>query len=144
METLKKQNKPKAQGHAAPTNGKVAIVLIRGMIGTKPEVYSTITLLKLLKKNTCVVYPKTKSLLGMLMMIKDMVTWGDLDDETYALLLQKKGKKKLEGEKENNVFHLNSPRKGFGRKGIKQPFSQGGGLGDRGVKINDLIKRMLL
>lgn len=144
METLKKQNKQNAKEHAAPMNGKVAIVLIRGLINTTPEVNRTLTLLKLLKKHTCVVYPKTKSLLGMLTMVKDVVTWGDLDDETHALLLQKKGKKEAKGEKENNIFHLNSPRKGFGRKGIKQQFSQGGGLGDRGVKMNDLLKRMLL
>lgn len=46
-------------------------------------------------------------------------------------------------KKIKNYFRLNSPRKGFERKGIKKPFSIGGALGYRGSKINDLIKRMI-
>jgi len=42
-----------------------------------------------------------------------------------------------------NFFKLNPPRKGFERKGIKVPFSQGGVLGYRKEKINDLISRMV-
>jgi large subunit ribosomal protein L30 len=41
------------------------------------------------------------------------------------------------------VFRLNPPRKGFERLGIKKPYSIGGVLGYRGVKINQLIERML-
>ena len=41
------------------------------------------------------------------------------------------------------VFRLNPPRKGYGRKGIKVPYSNHGVLGYRGVKINDLIERMV-
>ena len=41
------------------------------------------------------------------------------------------------------VFRLNPPIKGFERKGIKKPFTSGGVLGYRGVKINDLISRMI-
>ncbi len=40
-------------------------------------------------------------------------------------------------------FRLCPPRKGYGRKGIKKPFSLGGALGYRKDKINDLIKRMM-
>ena len=42
-----------------------------------------------------------------------------------------------------NFFRLNPPRKGFERKGIKVPFAQGGVLGYRMKKINDLLTRML-
>lgn len=40
-------------------------------------------------------------------------------------------------------FRLHPPRKGYGRKGIKQHFKVGGALGYRGEKINDLILRMI-
>tara|TARA_Y100000310_G_scaffold344294_1_gene456259 strand:+ start:3154 stop:3627 length:474 start_codon:yes stop_codon:yes gene_type:complete len=40
-------------------------------------------------------------------------------------------------------FKLTPPAKGFGRKGIKKPFSMGGALGYRKDMINDLIKRMI-
>ncbi len=42
-----------------------------------------------------------------------------------------------------SAFRLHPPRKGFGRKGIKTPFSIGGALGNRGEKINLLIARMI-
>jgi len=42
-----------------------------------------------------------------------------------------------------NFFRLNPPRKGFERKGIKVPFAQGGVLGYRMNRINDLLMRML-
>ncbi len=40
-------------------------------------------------------------------------------------------------------FRLTPPVKGLERKGIKIPFSQGGALGYRKERINDLIKRMI-
>ena len=142
MITPKRPNKPtegKAASAKPSVDQKIAAVLIRGTVGHTPAVNRTLALLKLYKKNCCVVYPKTESIKGMLIRIKDFITWGDLDDGTHALLLEKRGKK---GEQQT-VFHLNPPRGGYGRKGIKQPFSVGGGLGDRGQKINDLLKRML-
>ena len=36
---------------------------------------------------------------------------------------------------------LSPPRKGYGS--IKKPYSKGGALGDRGHRINDLLKRMI-
>ena len=38
-------------------------------------------------------------------------------------------------------FKLNSPRKGFEKK--RHPYLAGGAFGNRDVKINDLVKRML-
>lgn len=40
------------------------------------------------------------------------------------------------------VFRLKPASKGLERKGLKAGFKFGGSLGDRGEKINDLIKRM--
>jgi len=54
---------------------------------------------------------------------------------------QKKELKDIPGVKP--FFRLNSPLKGFERKGVKKPFSLGGALGYRKEKINDLVKRML-
>jgi len=41
------------------------------------------------------------------------------------------------------VFRLRPPRKGYERKGVKQPFSIGGALGNRKEKINLLISKMI-
>ena len=41
------------------------------------------------------------------------------------------------------VFRLTPPKKGFGRQGIKKPYSIGGALGYRASDINDLLNRMI-
>ena len=39
------------------------------------------------------------------------------------------------------LFRLTPPRKGY--EGVKRSFQNGGALGYRGAKINDLIQRMM-
>ncbi len=113
---------------------KIAVVLVRGMINTSREVRDTLKMLRLKRKNHCVVLKKNPSILGMVMKVKDLVTWGEVDDETVEAM-----KKRMR----EGVARLQPPRGGFERKGIKFQFKVGGALGYRGEKINDLIKRMV-
>lgn len=142
-------------------NGKkVVVVLVRGLIDLSKDVKDTLAMLKLFRKNHAVVVDNTPTVRGMIVKVKDNVTWGEIDEETLKELVEKRGlpflarktdfKKKynyatfnFNGKDYKPYFRLSPPRKGFGRKGIKMPFSVGGGLGYRGAKINDLIKRML-
>ena len=117
--------------------GKVVVVRVRGLMNIRGSISDTMNMLKLFRKNFCVVLDDTPSIRGMLFKVKDYVTWGVIDDETLKLLVEKRGKK------DQDFFRLNPPKKGFGRKGIKVPFSIGGALGDRRDKINDLVKRMI-
>ena len=94
-------------------------------------------MLRLFKKNFCVLLDDTPDMRGMLIKVKDYVTWGEIDDETLKSLKEKRS------DKDKKFFRLNPPKKGFGRKGIKVPFGIGGALGDRKEKINDLINRMV-
>ena len=113
----------------------IAAVRVRGVTGIRQEIKDTLSYLNLHKKNSCVLIKNTPSTAGMLKKAKDFITWGEASKETIELLKTRdKGKK---------FFRLNSPKKGFGRKGIKKPFTMNGALGDRGEKINDLIKRMV-
>ncbi len=139
--TRQMQNKT-VQEQAASGKSLLAVVRVRGTVRQRPAIKHTLALLKLHKKNACVIIPKAPNMLGMLNVIKDYVTWGEVQEETRVLLLGKKGKKGDAKEKAN-LFHLSPPRKGYGRKGVKEAFSNGGALGDRGEKINDLLKRML-
>jgi len=123
--------------------GKIAIILIRGLIGMRSDIRSTAKLLKLFRKNSCAVYNDTPETRGMAVKLKDYATYGNIDEETYKLLVEKRGKKDKEGKLKTNVFRLSPPLKGFERKGIKQPFNNKGALGDRKEKIIDLIKRMI-
>lgn len=120
---------------------KIAVIRIRGTNDVKAEIESTMRMLKLHKKHTCAVYSKTDSLMGMLDKCKDYVTYGEVDEDTYKLLVEKRGIKK-DGKTEN-YFHLQPPKGGFERNGVKTPFSLKGALGYRKDKINVLIKKMI-
>lgn len=112
----------------------IAAIRIRGKIGmTKPK-EDTLRMLHLYKKNFCAVLKEDKTIEGMLKSVKEYITWGNVEEETIKILEQRSKKP---------FIRLNSPRKGYGRKGIKKTFAMGGALGDRKEAINDLIKRML-
>ena len=146
-----------------PTNvgGNIAAVRIRGRTMIRTTIEDAMKMLRLYKNNFCVVIPNNVTYIGMLKQAKDYITWGEIDDETFKLLVEKRGeefhgresdsKHKIKyndyfvanNKKLKRYFRLNAPKKGFGRKGIKHPFSDGGALGYRGAAINDLIKRMI-
>ncbi len=127
----------------AENNKRIAIILIRGKIGMHRDIRKTADLLRLIKKNTCVVYDDTPLIRGMAIKLKDYITYGTVNEETYTLLVEKRGKKKDKEWKIINIFKLSPPIKGFERKGTKQPFAANGALGDRKDKINELLKRMI-
>jgi large subunit ribosomal protein L30 len=128
------------------THGRIAVVRVKGSIKLQKEVKDTLKMLRLYKQNSCVVLDASPSILGMVKKVESYVTWGEVDEETFKLLREKrelKAKNKEGKEVVMPFFRLLPPRKGFGRKGIKLPFKLGGALGYRGEKINDLIKRMI-
>ena len=115
---------------------KIAIVRITGGIRLNPDTIDTLSMLNLPKKFSCAVVDDTKTNLGMINKVKDMITFGPVSEETIKLL------KKRE-EKGKSCYRLHPPIGGFERKGTKKSFKQKGALGNRGEKINDLIKRMV-
>ena len=148
-----------AEGETAKS-GKLAIVLVRGVVGVTQSVKDTLSLLRLNRKNHCVVIDNNPVNLGMIKKVKDFITWGEIDEGIFKELVEKRGEEfqarltdrkekysykslEISGKKYKPYFRLNPPQKGFGRKGIKIAFKIGGGLGYRAEKINDLIKRML-
>lgn len=139
---------------------RIAVILVRGLAKVSHPIKKTLTLLKLTRKNQCIVVNNNSINLGMLKKVKDYVTFGEISEETYQELVAKRGKEykgrltdfkkkysynvlEINGKNYKPYFCLNPPRKGFGRKGIKWSFKVGGALGYRGDKINDLIRRML-
>lgn len=143
------------------TSKQLAAIRVRGLTGIKININDTLKMLRLYKNNYCCILPNTPTYAGMLKKAKDYITWGEINDETFNLLVNKRGKefkgreidssKKIKyndyfihnNKKLKRFFHLNPPRKGFGRKGVKHPYQSGGALGYRGEKINELIKRMV-
>lgn len=140
---------------------RIAAIRIRGLTQIKTRIEDTLRMLRLYKNNYCCIVQNNPVYVGMLNKAKDYITWGEIDDETFNMLIVKRGelfngkeedsRKKIKyndfivinDKKIKKYFRLNAPRKGFGRKGIKHTFKEGGALGYRGQAINDLIKRMV-
>ncbi len=116
---------------------KLAVVLIRGIVGTRVDTRDTLTSLNLQKKHACAVLEDNLVNRGMLNKVKDFVAYGTISDETFTLLATRKK------HATKNVFFLAPPVGGYERKGIKKSFVVGGALGDRKDAMNDLLKKMI-
>ena len=151
---------------------KLAVIQIRGTVSTHPDVRKTLELLRLKKKNACVVLEHNEVSLGMVQRVKDYVTYGTISEKSFIELIDKRGEvvggktaaeakvdskkvakeffsgdlKLRDFESKHSLkpfFRLHPPRGGFERKGIKMPFAKGGVLGNRGDKMEELISKML-
>lgn len=122
----------------------LAAIRIRGPVSVNFPIKDTITMLNLHRKNYCVVYKSSASILGMLRKSKDYITFGEISAELYEKLKKERGEKDpKDPAKLKPFFRLQPPRGGFERKGIKVPFSMGGALGDRKDKMGELIEKMI-
>ena len=115
---------------------KLAIIRIRGNTGVKSVISDTMTMLNLPNQHNCVIVEATPTIKGMIKKAQHFITYGPVSEEAEKELAEKRT---IHGK----TYRLSPPVKGFERKGIKVPFKLGGALGDRGVAINDLIKRMV-
>jgi len=71
---------------------RILVIRIKGEIKIKRNIKQTLLLLRLYKKHTCVIVPNNANYIGMIKKVKDYITWGELDIDTFKLLLEKKGK----------------------------------------------------
>ena len=149
-----------------------AVVRVRGSVNVNPKIKETKKLMKLSRDNHCVIIPENETYTGMLNIIKDYVTWGEIDSETTELLLESSGKSSgnsafsKEHLKETSFKTMKALAKGLtegkvvmrdvpglkplfrlhpprkGYEGIIRSFKVGGALGYRADKINILLRRM--
>ncbi|MBI2140060.1 uL30 family ribosomal protein [Candidatus Woesearchaeota archaeon] len=116
---------------------KLAAIRIRGEIGVRSTIDDTMRLLLLKKKNTCRILEDTPSNRGMLNKAKDFITFGEIDENTLAELINKRslaqsagkkfqkngaGKQQGEGLSESLSIKKGSKSKGdIGKASIKDP-----------------------
>lgn len=114
----------------------ICIIRISGQVGLRKEIVETLFRLRLRKKYSCIVLDKpTKEQLGMISKVKDFVAYGEISEELYKKLMEKR-KTKIK-----NFFRLHPPRKGIESK---KHFGVGKGvLGNHKEKLNELLERML-
>lgn len=89
----------------------LAVIRVRGRVDVRPEVHHTLSLLRLHKSNHCVLVRNEGPIRGMLQVVKDWITWGEINKETLEDLLKKRayllgGKRGLSEEyvKENTSY----------------------------------------
>jgi len=148
-----------------------AIIRLRGEVNLRPEIKSTLEMLRMHRVNHCIVVREDEHFRGMIQKVKDYVAWGKIDDQTLAMLLERRGR--LAGNhrltedflKEKTAYRsfaelaaaLNSGATSLkdlgikpifrlhparkGLKTIKKTAQQGGDLGFR-ADLADLIKKM--
>ena len=150
-----------------------AIIRIRGRTGIKKNIADTLDMLNLTRISHAVVIPETPSYKGMLQKAKDYITWGEVSEDTFKLLVSERGRlpgnKRVTDEyvKENTdydsvealavaIYNEETTLKDSGlkplfrlnppRKGYentKKTFVEGGSLGYRSEEINELIEKMI-
>jgi len=129
----------------------ICIIRIHGDVKIREHSRETLRRLGLTRKYSCIVLEKPTAVeLGMLKDIKDAVAFGELGNETYKELVEKRGynPKKKNSQSNTNfkkgmreVFRLHPPRGGIDSKlhfGVRK-----GVLGNNKEKINELVRRML-
>lgn len=115
---------------------KLAVVRVRGNAAVPEKLERVLNLLNLGTRNHCVVLDDNKTNKGMIQKAQNFVTWGEVDDETIKLLEDKK-------RGDSKSYNLSPPEKGFEMGGVGRRWKEGGALGYRGEKINELVRRML-
>lgn len=116
---------------------KIAVILIRGLVGVRVDIKDTLFSLNLRKKHACAIVNDTPEVRGMLKKARDYITFGPVSEEVLKELDSKRQ------ANEKGVYFLAPPVGGFERKGIKISFTAGGALGDRKEAINVLLKKMM-
>jgi len=137
----------------------LAVVRISGMVKVKGDIVTTLDKMRLRRKYACVLVDGSrKDLKGMLDKVKFYVAYGSIDKETLIKLVEARGVGvdggKIDAEKVTSdlmkgkklgdlglkgFFRLHPPRGGIKSK-LQYPK---GVLGNNGLKINELIGRML-
>ena len=136
-----------------------AVIRVRGDVNLRKEMKDTLRMLRLNRVNHCILIRQDPKLEGMVRKAKDLVTWGEINDQTLEKMISSRGRlpgdrhvdpknakayaaKIKKGEKTGMkpVFRLSPPKKGH--EEIKQAYPRGA-LGYRGEKINELIMRMI-
>jgi large subunit ribosomal protein L30 len=69
-----------------------AVIRVRGTVNIKPDIKKTMQLLRLTRANHCVLLEENAVYKGMLQMVKDYTTWGEINKETLTKLLSTRGK----------------------------------------------------
>lgn len=75
----------------------LAVIRVKGTVNVPRAVKDTLKMLRLYKRNHMVLVENSKPILGMLKKAQHYITWGEIDKETLALVLERRAR--LRGNK---------------------------------------------
>lgn len=135
----------------------IIVIRMSGLTGTRAKQEATLETLMLIKKYNCVLL--TKEDLPRIASVREMLTFGEVSDETLKLVLSKRGKKGKEPIKNVDeiikglnsgktlrelgvkpYLRLHPPIGGF-KKSTRLPYPQG--VLGHNKEIETLVKKML-
>lgn len=126
------------------STGMLAVVLIRNRtIGVRHDTVRALDNLRLRRRHICAVFQDNPTMRGLMFKCKDLTTYGPISEETLKLLNEKRGSLKDREGKPINVFRMHPPRGGYGHKGIKVGYQDGGCLGLRRKGMDDFLAKMM-
>ena len=82
----------KTGGLPEPKSQWIAVIRVRGTVNVRRDVDYTLKLLRLHKPNHCIVTRYTPSVRGMLIKAQHKIAWGEIDLDTFYLLLKERGR----------------------------------------------------
>lgn len=82
----------------------IAVIRVRGDVGLSPRVRSAFRVLKLYKKNYCVIVPNSQDMVYTVRTVKDFTTFGEISQDTFSKLVQKRGK--IAGDKPLTIDYI--------------------------------------
>ncbi len=85
-------------------NKRIAVIRIKGDHNVKKTVMDTMNMLRIYNKYSCSIIKSSPTNMGMLNMLRDYVTWGEIDFDSFKLLLEKRGR--IAGNKPINEDYL--------------------------------------
>ena len=83
-----------------------AVIRVRGIVNVKPDVKRTLKLLCLTRANHCVLLEENDVFKGMLQVVKDYTTWGEINKDMLSKLISSRGM--LVGDKRITNDYLKS------------------------------------
>lgn len=86
------------------TNKLYAVIRLRGRVGVPPDIKTTLQSLRLTRKNHCTIVEATPSIEGMLRKVSGYITYGEINEDVLAALLEKRGR--LRGDRKLTLDHI--------------------------------------
>ena len=97
MEKKQQSQRPKKKPEAEAKEPKIekkrlALIRIRGKVHIRKEIKAALKHLNLNSVNHCAVVDNRESFKGMIQMVNNYITWGEIDEGTFKMLVEKRGR----------------------------------------------------